>query len=438
MHAPAKKDAFMNTPIHDFLINYAEKNAVRCHMPGGKGLNNPFDITEIDGADSLFEADGIIHRSESIAASLFGAGATLYSCGGSTLAIQGILGTVKQLTSKNTIVAGRYSHKSLLTSCILLGFDIKWAYPDEYLSAVISPEEIERLIDSDTAAFFLSSVDYYGGEADIAAISEVCRRHGVYLLVDNAHGAYKVFTENHPIAVGADMTADSAHKTLPCLTGGAYLHLKNAELYATAKSVMGMFGSSSPSYLIMDSLDLCNRYISEKRSEALSAIENVKILKKQLTDKGYALRNSDAMRITIDAEAYGYNGCELAQLLRENGAECEMSDEKYVVLLFSVSQKEEDFEQLYTIMADIPRRTAAITEKHIILKPERVISAREAYFSRKATVKTTEAEGRICAGIHCPCPPCVPLVMTGERIDGECIRELERYGVTHIEICTDI
>ena len=302
----------MNTPIHDFLINYAEKNSVRCHMPGGKGINNPFDITEIDGADSLFEADGIIHQSEKLAASLFGAGATLYSCGGSTLAIQGMLGTVKQLTSKNTIIAGRYSHKSLLTSCILLGLDIKWAYPDEYLSAVISPEEIERLIDEDTAAVFVSSVDYYGREADIAAISEVCHRHGVYLLVDNAHGAYKVFTGNHPITLGADMTADSAHKTLPCLTGGAYLHLKNAELYTVAKGVMGMFGSSSPSYLIMDSLDLCNRYISEKRDEALSAIENVKNLKKQLTDKGCTLRNSDAMRITIDAEAYGYNGNELA------------------------------------------------------------------------------------------------------------------------------
>lgn len=428
----------MNTPIHDFLINYAEKNTVRCHMPGGKGINNPFDITEIDGADSLFEADGIIHQSEKLAASLFGAGATLYSCGGSTLAIQGMLGTVKQLTSKNTIIAGRYSHKSLLTSCILLGLDIKWAYPDEYLSAVISPEEIERLIDEDTAAVFVSSVDYYGGEADIAAISEVCHRHGVYLLVDNAHGAYKVFTGNHPITLGADMTADSAHKTLPCLTGGAYLHLKNAELYTVAKGVMGMFGSSSPSYLIMDSLDLCNRYISEKRDEALSAIENVKNLKKQLTDKGCTLRNSDAMRITIDAEAYGYNGNELAQLLREKGAECEMSDEKYVVLLFSVSQAKEDFERLNSIMSDIPQNPPVTAEKHIILKPEKVFSAREAYFSRKVTVKATKADGRVCAGIHCPCPPCVPLVMTGERIDEKCIAELEGYGVADIDICADI
>ncbi len=425
----------MNTPIHDFLINYAEKDNVRCHMPGGKGLNNPLDITEIDGADSLFEANGIISESESIAASLFGSGATLYSCDGSTLAIQGMLGTLRQITEKNTIIAGRYSHKSLLTSCILLGFDIKWTYPDKYLSAVIDPAEIESLIDEDTAAVFISSVDYYGGEADIAAISEICRKHGVYLLVDNAHGAYKVFTGNHPITLGADMTADSAHKTLPALTGAAYLHLKNSTLYHTAKEAMSLFGSSSPSYLIMDSLDLCNQYISEKKNEALSSIERISTLKKQLADAGYSLKDSDDMRITIDGTAYGYSGNELAQLMREKGAECEMSDEKYVVLLFSVSQPEEDFARLNEILKSIPERDSKTEDKHIVLKPVRVVSPREAYFSRKKTVKTEEAEGLVCGGVHCPCPPCVPLVIPGERIDKECIRELLQYGVSSVHIC---
>lgn len=425
----------MNTPVHNFLIKYAEKNTVRCHMPGGKGLNNPFDITEIDGADSLFEADGIINKSERIAASLFGAGATLYSCGGSTLAIQGMLGTLKQLTSKNTIIAGRYSHKSLLTSCILLGFDIKWAYPDDYLSTVIAPEEIESQIDDDTAAVFVSSVDYYGGEADIAAISHICRRHNIMLLVDNAHGAYKVFTGNHPIALGADMTADSAHKTLPALTGAAYLHLKNPDLYPVAKSVMSMFGSSSPSYLILDSLDVCNTFIAEKKNTALSAIEAVSSLKKQLAEAGCTLRKSDAMRITVDAAAYGYAGNEFAQLMREKGAECEMSDERYVVLLFSVSQKHEDFARINGIIKELPRKNAVTITRHTVLKPERIIPPRRAYFSRKTSVQTAEAEGRICTGIHCPCPPCVPLVMPGERIDGSCIGELLRYGVSTVEIC---
>ena len=404
-------------------------------MPGGKGLNNPFDITEIHGADSLFETDGIIHESEKNAASLFGAGATLYSCGGSTLAVQGMLGTLRQLTQKNTVIAGRYSHKSLLTACILLGFDIKWAYPHRYLSAVIVPEEIERLIDGDTAGVFISSVDYYGGEADISAIAEICRKHGVYLMVDNAHGAYKCFTGNHPITLGADMTADSAHKTLPALTGGAYLHLKNPELYTAAKNAMGMFGSSSPSYLIMDSLDLCNQFISENKPKALSAVKNVEELKKALCQAGYTLEKSDDMRITVNAAAYGRSGNELAQILREKGAECEMSDENYVVLLFSVSQKDEDFEKLSQIMKAIPRKPSLSAVPHAVLRPKKVLTPREAYFSPKKSVSLSEAESLICGGIHCPCPPCVPLVMPGEIIDSLCIVELTRYGVSFAEVC---
>ncbi len=424
----------MDTPIHNFLTDYAGKRTVRCHMPGGKGENNPLDITEIDGADTLFEAEGIIYESERNAASLFGAGATLYSCGGSTLAIQGMLGTLKMLTRKKTIIAGRYCHKSLLTSCILLDYNIKWAYPDDYLSAAVSPDEIERLIDEDVAGVFVSSVDYYGGEADICAIADLCHRHGIYLLVDNAHGAYKVFTDDHPILLGADMTADSAHKTLPALTGAAYLHLKDELLYRTAKESMSLFGSSSPSYLIMDSLDLCNTFIDENNNKAKHIFRLIDELKKQLNDMGFALRKCDAMRIVIDACACGYKGYELAQVLREMGVECEMSDEDYVVLLFSVAQPEKDFERLADVMKHIPLKKSITHELINVLHPEYAMPPREAYHRKKEIISTKDASGRICGGIHCPCPPCVPLVMPGEKIDHECIGELLRYGVEEVAV----
>lgn len=205
----------MNTPIHDFLRDYAARLPVRCHMPGGKGRNDPFDITEIDGADSLYESAGVIRESERNAAALFGAGDTLYSCGGSTLCIQGMLGTVRAVTDKRTVAAGRFSHRSLISACALLGFHVDWIYPDELPGAAVSPEAVEAAIGADTAAVFLNAVDYYGQTADIPAIAEVCRRRGVLLLADNAHGAYRVFTGDHPITRGADMTADSAHKPSP-------------------------------------------------------------------------------------------------------------------------------------------------------------------------------------------------------------------------------
>ncbi len=230
------------------------------------------------------------------------------------------------------------------------------------------------------------------------------------------------------------MTADSAHKTLPALTGAAYLQLKNPELYRTAKTAMNMFGSSSPSYLIMDSLDLCNRFIAEEKGTARAVIKEIGRLKERLGERGYSLKKSDPMRITLDTAEYGYSGSDFAEILRNRGAECEMCDEKYVVLLFSVSQNVGDLERLYEMLCGIERKTPVITPGHKILRPEKLMSPRKAYFSRKIAVKTEAAEGEICGGVHTPCPPCVPLVMPGERINGDCVRELLRYGVKEMQV----
>lgn len=424
----------MNTPIHDFLLNYARMHTVRCHMPGGKGLNSPIDITEIDGADSLYESGGIIFESEANAARLFGAGATLYSCSGSTLAIQTMLAAVQPITGKRKIAAGRYCHKSVVCSCGLLGLDINWIYPGRFLGTDISPEAVEAAIDADTGAVFLNSVDYYGGTADIAAISEVCRRKNVLLLADNAHGAYRVFTGDHPLLLGADMTADSAHKTLPALTGAAYLHLKNPAHRELCKKQMLLFGTSSPSYLIMDSLDLCNTFISEKKADALAAISAVNGLKTVLRTLGYTLYDSDPMRVTINAADYGYTGFALAQELRRRGAECEMSDGQYVVLLFSVSQPPQDFERLEQIFTEIPQLPSIAVAPHAMLKPRAAMSVREAFFSPHEKVDIGALVGRICGEVFSPCPPCVPLVMPGEIIDAECAEELARYGADGIDV----
>lgn len=424
----------MNTPIHDFLRDYEKSGILRCHMPGGKGENHPFDITEIYGADSLYESGGIILESERNAASLFGAGATLYSCGGSTLCIQAMLAAAKELTGKSMVAAGRYSHKSLVNACALLGLKIRWLYPDEFLGADIPPDEAERAIDGETAAVFINSVDYLGGESDISQIAAVCHKKGVLLLVDNAHGAYKALTGEHPITLGADMTADSAHKTLPALTGAAYLHLKNPAHRPAAKSAMALFGSSSPSYLIMDSLDLCNRFLAEEKERAHEALEAVSRLKKALGGHGFSLRKSDALRVTIDAAAYGYGGREFARELRERGAECEMSGERYVVLLFSVCQKPGELSRLEEMLSEIPKKPPIEVPEHKILRPEAAADVREALFAPKKRVKTRDAEGKICAEISSPCPPCVPLVMPGERLDKDCVGELLRYGVEELSV----
>ena len=417
----------IGTPIHDFLSSYAQSGTVRLHMPGGKGLAYPFDITEISGADELYESSGIIRESERNAAALFGAAETCYSCGGATLAIQAMLYAAREITGKRCIAAGRYSHKSLLNAAVLLGLDIDWIYPDEFLGCRLSPDAVRAAVNDGTAAVFVNSVDYLGGECDIAAVSAVCRENGSLLLTDNAHGAYKVFTGDHPLPLGADMTADSAHKTLPAITGTAYLHLADSRYYEPAKAGMALFGSSSPSYLMLDSLDLCNMYISEKRAEALEAAERVSGLKRELSAEGIPLCVSDAMRITVDANGMGYTGAELARIMRERGAECEMSGNRYVVLLFSVVQPENDFRRTRDILLSIPRLKPVEPFVIPVIRPDKVMTVREAFLSRKETIPAERAAGRICAGVHSPCPPCVPLVMPGERISKELADVLSGY-----------
>lgn len=423
----------MLTPIHDFLAEYAAENALRCHMPGAKGKEYPFDITEIEGADSLFESSGIIRRSEDEAARLFGAKRTLFSCGGSTLAIQTTLALAKAAgNGKNRIAAGRFSHKSLVSACALLGMEIDWIYPAECLSSELSAEEAEAAINPQTAAVFAQSVDYYGGECDVEALARVCKGRGVPLLVDNAHGAYKVFTGDHPLRRGASMTADSAHKTLPCITGGAYLHIADERFIPRAKEIMAVFGSSSPSYLILDSLDLCNRHIALEKERAKEAFSAVSTLKSKLSEAGIPLRKSDALRITADAREYGYSGFTLAQALRENGLECEYADSDYTVLLFSTITSAEECKRAFCAFERVEKKPALEKSVPPVFRAKQEMPLAKAFFAAQELVPAGKATGRICGGIKAPCPPCVPPVMPGELITAEAAELLEYYGVREI------
>ena len=263
------------TPIYDFLKKYAESNCLRLHMPGHKGKNMGnelseifrYDITEIKNADSLFEAEGIIRKSEEITTRLFNTERTVFSAGGSTLCIQAMLSAMKRENRK--IFAVRNVHRAFISACVLLGIEAEWIFP-EYNGSLLSGEvNIERLEEKlkgdEKKCLYITSPDYLGKTADIKNIAEVCHRNNTVLIVDNAHGCCLAFTEenNHPMALGADMCCDSAHKMLPALTGSAYLHVKNKAYAKNIKQEMGLFGSTSPSYLILASLDLCNEYIEK-------------------------------------------------------------------------------------------------------------------------------------------------------------------------------
>ena len=303
----------MTTPIFDFVKNYSESGNIRFHMPGHKGIGRlgceMYDITEISGADVLYSADGIINESENNLTAMYDTAHSFYSTEGSTLAIKAMLRLVSERRGdeRPLIIAARNVHTAFIKAAALLDLDVEFIYPraaEHLCSCNVSADDVREAIATakiKPCAVYVTSPDYLGNMLDIAAISAVCRENCLPLLVDNAHGAYLNFlSENqHPMALGAAMCADSAHKTLPVLTGGAYLHVsKDYPEYASrAREALSLFVSTSPSYLTLSSLDLCNEMLSSDYPEKIRALAHrITELKKKITDLGFEITESEPLK----------------------------------------------------------------------------------------------------------------------------------------------
>ena len=440
----------MRTPIFDFVESYVKSGISRFHMPGHKGqtLLGPEarDITEIEGADVLYSAGGVIAKSERYASELFRTGRTFYSAEGSTLAIKAMLALAMKGAKSDTppcLLAGRNAHKALIYSAALLDFDIRWLGSSGHACECrVTPEDVDRAL-SDMKeppfAVYITSPDYLGNIADVSGIAAVCRRWGTELLVDNAHGAYLAFLEpsQHPISLGAAMCADSAHKTLPVLTGGAYLHLSESCKYTDVdvREALSLFASTSPSYLILQSLDLCNKYLSDGYAERLAALASqIEKIKLRLCGAGYRIKHGETLKIVIDALAYGYTGSHLGALLRERGVECELADGQYAVLMLTPENTASDLERLTGALLDIPARVPISSADDAFLLPQRAMSIREAVFAPAETVPTRKSVGRICGAPAVSCPPAVPIAVSGEIIGEREAALLEKYGYTTVRV----
>ena len=444
----------MRTPIFDFVKKYAESNTARFHMPGHKGKSflgcEKYDLTEIFGADTLYSADGIIDESEKNASKLFGTARTFYSTEGSTLAIRAMLAlslsdAPKSTDGRHKVLAARGAHKAFITTAALLDFDVEWiaSSSTHVASAAVTADDVRAALKSSDkpAAVYLTSPYYLGNISPIDEISELCHSFGVPLLVDNAHGAYLAFLEPslHPIALGADMCCDSAHKTLPVLTGGAYLHIsKNVEKYiASARARLSLFASTSPSYLILESLDLCNKYLADNYPERLSkTVARVDRLKADILRHGLTLTGSEPLKIVIEPNAFGYTGTELSKYLRERGIEVEFADSEYTVLMATPENDEEEFSRLTSAISSLPRKNAVSANPSPINPaiPKRVMSIREAMLAGCETASVSDALGRVCAAPTVSCPPAVPIAVSGEIIDRAAVELFKKYGIVSIEV----
>ena len=431
----------MKTPICDFLKQYAETDVLRLHMTGHKGRGKlgveQYDITEVSGADSLYEAAGIIRQSEENASALFGC-PTFYSAEGSSLAIRAMVYLAMQHAraqgKQPKIAAGRNAHKVFLSAVTLLDVDVAWIAGDSYLSCKIDAETLENVINAEhPTAVYVTSPDYLGNITDVAALAEVAHRHDCLLLVDNAHGAYLKFLtpSMHPVDLGADLCADSAHKTLPVLTGGAYLHIAQAhkDLVRQAKTALALFGSTSPSYLIMQSLDAANAILDGGyRAELAQFAAQYEEMKSRLT--GWGIVGTEPLKLTIETKPRGYYGTEVAQILREQGIEGEFADPDYVVFMIAPEIGQVGLERLEKALMEIPEKPAILEEPPKFHLPQRALPIREAAFSQSEVIGVEESLGRILASPTVGCPPAVPVVACGERIDEDAMKCFRYYGIS--------
>ncbi len=449
----------MNTPICDFVAAYRRRKPVRLHMPGHKGRCflgcEPADITEIDGADWLYAPTGVIAQSQRNAAGLFGAGSTLYATGGSSQCIRAMLylavlrARQRYPGQRPVVVAGRNAHRAFLTAAALLDLDVRWLYPPPGEGSLcrcpIPPHRLADALAQEPypAAVYITSPDYLGNTADIPALGAVAHRQGVPLLVDNAHGAYLAFLSpsRHPLALGADLCCDSAHKTLPVLTGGAYLHIAPTappEFSAHGGAAMALFGSTSPSYLILQSLDKANAYLAQGYPRRLAeATAHIAGLKARLSRQGWAFSGDEPLKITVDGRSRGYTGQALAAALEAQGITAEYAGPDYLVLMPTPENPPGDLsllEQALSQLSQRPPLPPLAEAPPLPAPPRQVLSIRQAMFSPQETLPLDQAVGRVAASPQVSCPPAVAPLVPGEEIPPAAAAVCRYYGISRLAV----
>ncbi|MEG0456698.1 MAG: hypothetical protein RR549_01020, partial [Oscillospiraceae bacterium] len=322
------------------LKDYKKQKLSIFSMPGHKGnypplkktLNLKYDLTELDNTDSLFSSyenneNGIIGQTEKKLESFYQSGYSIISAGGSTACIQTILCVLKKFG--NSIIVNRNCHVSVINACALLNINIIWVIPEIYDNYGVSGKITKKMIETafsnnkneNIGGIFITSPDYFGNVCQGQEISSFCKENNLIFCVDNAHGAHlKLFTQHrisenkmplHPLDFNADLCCDSSHKTLPALTGSAYLHVSKAFKKHNPwcnkeflKTQMSLFCSTSPSYLIMQSIDVCCDYLlsgnAKKDYLILSKkIEQIKTLAISCGFKVFKDENIDLCRISL-------------------------------------------------------------------------------------------------------------------------------------------
>ena len=441
-------------PIISFLTEHADKHTVSFHMPGHKGsaIYKKFgyteflekmmdcDITEIIGADNLFQTEGILKAAQEEYAKLYGVKRAYMLVNGTS---GGVIAAIMASVPKGgKLVMARNSHKAIYNALLLADIQPVYAYPEmieEYgISGEITAEEITRCLDEnpDASAVILPSPNYYGICSDIRKIAEIVHSRGKILIVDQAHGAHlKFFSDcgfsDMPQSAeeqGADIAVNSIHKTLASFTQSAALTFNSDLLdHYTLEDKLQMIQSTSPSYILMGSLDINADIIKNHKEEVFTAWHDALayFYAEAENISGLAvIRDAklDFTKINLDMSAYGLSGAELEQMLMEKGIYAELTTGNILMCMTGIGNTKADMEKLLEALREIAASHPLAEGKK--QTPPAVLEARFdlcAVPSKKERVPLSEGAGRICASSIIPYPPGIPFICPGERITDEVI-----------------
>ena len=442
--------------LYEQLFQYKNSDYYAFHMPGHKRNEELFqaelpyglDITEIEGFDDLHHAEGILKKAEERASRLYHSDETHFLVNGSTV---GILSAILGCTNRgDKILIGRNCHKSVYHAMFLHELEPVYVYPEYEESLQINGpvlvENIKRSLEEnkDIKAVMLVSPTYDGVLSDVRSIADLVHQYQIPLIIDEAHGAHFGFHPYFPENAnkkGADVVIHSVHKTLPSLTQTALIHL-NGEIIKKEKirSYLHMLQSSSPSYILMASIDYCMQLLEEKRGELFDPyVEMIKNLRKDLQGlkhlKVVETGEYDYSKFVISIKDTTLTSKELsAVLLDEYHLQMEMTGGNYVLAMTTVGDKKEGLERLKKALYEIDGRIEAKKEESIPFKLPRLMteftSAKIDQLVQKDGItylKWQDAPGHVAAEYAYIYPPGIPFIVPGEKITEEVIAYLNKY-----------
>ena len=450
------KESHSKAPIYEALMEYKKARVVPFDVPGHKqGRGNPMlkeflgeqclsvDVNSMKPLDNLCHPVSVIKEAEELAADAFGARHAFFMVNGTTSAVQAMVMSVCKKGEK--IIMPRNVHRSAINALVISGAVPVYINPGVNRKLGIPlgmcVEDVKKAIkeNPDAKAVLINNPTYYGICSNLKEITKLAHEHGMYVLVDEAHGTHFYFGEDMPISAveaGADMSAVSMHKTGGSLTQSSFLLLNCNLNVGYVRQIINLTQTTSGSYLLMSSLDLARRdlvlngkeifkkvtKLSQYAREEINKIGGYYAFSEELID-GDAVFDFDRTKLSVFTREIGLAGIEVYDLLRdEYGIQIEFGDIANILAIISVGDRELTIERLISALSEIKRvssKDKAGMFDHEYINPEVVLTPQEAFYSPKVSVPMNESNGKICAEFVMCYPPGIPILAPGEKITRE-------------------